>query len=246
MVRLTAALVVITAVYAFLTYLIARANRKAVAAMRDQIALSRASLAATALEQLVIRQYLDRTFSATDAPEILGRRVATVREAKLKARQHLRNEDWEERSQSEDTPQNKIAFELSIALERVGVAVFTGIVPVRFLLSLAADQVVDDWFLCRAWIESYRTRQGISGTLPYHRRHAEWLVLLCRLWMHHHYPVYKSLSRFTTDVEADRRRFFEMSTAESDLMPDHVKHDIESLVGTRPNNSLQLTNTRVS
>ena len=38
------------------------------------------------------------------------------------------------------TQENKLAYELSIALERLGIAVFTGIVPVSVFLALAADQ----------------------------------------------------------------------------------------------------------
>lgn len=79
--------------------------------------------------------------------------------------------------------------------------------------------------MCKAWIESYRhDNHGLThrdGEVPFHRRHAEWLVLLSTLWMAKEFPGYVPLA----DVEADfgdrvgiRRRFVQFLLAEAHLI----------------------------
>lgn len=97
------------------------------------------------------------------------------------------NSDWSRESRIESPgPPNRSAYMIALALERIGVALATGVVPVPFFLSLCADQVCDDWMSCKSWIESYRSNDGtFSG--PFRRRYAEFAFLVCATYLSQSY-----------------------------------------------------------
>jgi hypothetical protein len=147
--------------------------------------------------------YLSRRLSVVGDLSINGTTVTALRAAKEAAKAHRRSDSagWARDATTLGTWQNKFCYELSIALERLGAAVFTGVVPSRLVLCVASDQLIEDWLLLSDFIEAHRRRPGgatreLRGEkLDYHRRHAEWLALLAGLWMRCNFPAYPGLGQ---------------------------------------------------
>ena len=212
----------------------------AAAALQTQ----QATHAGTGIFTIVLSEYLDRGFSSTsppeDAPKVDGEPIQQMRELKRLAKyQKMQNEQaWKEASVSDKHPwQNKLAFELSIALERIGIAVFTGVVPANVFLALAADQVLDDWSLCEAWVENHQMKEDARDPefgVHFHRRHAEWLFLFSALWMCQTFPKYPPLAKASDKRPRLKEDFLKLTSLESSLMPPLVRTKIAEMLKFKP------------
>lgn len=146
------------------------------------------------------QEYLDRKFKSTDPPIIDKKEFNNVRLLKKKALAEINTDinKWQKEVLKDNSWQNKISYEIGISLERVGIATFSGAIPLSIVFALLADQIIDDWIICHTWVANHRQKEmSLTPTnIPFHRRHAEWLSILCALWMKDHYPSYKSLEKF--------------------------------------------------
>ena len=191
------------------------------------------------LFDIVARQYLDREFLSTEPPTINGVLVTKTRPLKATARQALATSEaeWTTEVVKFGTWQNRLAFEVSIALERLGVAAFSGSLSLRLLLPLAADQILEDWTYCAPWVARYRTVQRTyQGSVPFHRRYAEWLVLVAAVWMQRHYPNYtplKEVHHLFGGHQAIEKRLVDQSAQEADTLDPHARHELRLLLGMR-------------
>lgn len=154
---------------------------------REATALTRDAHGALSLREFVMHEYVDREFRATEAPTIEGSKITRLRVAKICALKALTEnpEKWASDSdvscyQRTGNWQNSTAFETADALELMGLAVYTGIIPLGFALALLGDVIVDDWLISHNWVRSYRQNQKIvlpmrqqPPAVHYHRRHAE-------------------------------------------------------------------------
>jgi len=168
--------------------------------------LQKQSFDVNSLFDIITKNYLDRVFESTDPPTVDDKVVIKTRPLKAKARKIIQDnpEQWENAIKNIDNWENKLAFELSIALERLGIAIFSGSIPLRFLLLIAADQLLEDWTICLPWVMLYRQKQKTVNTdsrIPFHRRYAELLVLLAAIWMHNNYPNYEPLKEIINRYE---------------------------------------------
>jgi hypothetical protein len=205
---------------------------------RRVIRIQHAAYNARALFDIVVHEYLDRQFSATRAPADLD--FANLREAKRMALKELEDDplSWSQDVQNEGGWRNRVAFELSVALERLGVAVATGVVPLRFLLPLAAGQILDDWRICKPWVDFHRDNEPVFESrtaIPFQRRHAEWLALLCAVWMTRIYTGCKPLSAFQRVYGTGREIaaiFRYRCQQERAIIDPSVRRDIRKLTGT--------------
>ena len=215
------------AIFAFLTLRTHRVNARHAAVSTWSGGLS-----------ILISDYLDRTFKR-NPPTINGRTVEHVRDARDSAWDDREGdvENWNNQSLRPSTSwHNRVAYELAIALERIGISVFTGPIPANVFVALAADQVLEDWLLCRAWIKEYQSESPMAGGVAFHRRHAEWLALLAALWMHRTFPEYPPLAdviRLEGDIETMELRFKLLSDLEHELMPPPVRSEVATLTGIR-------------
>lgn len=205
---------------------------------RRIVRIQHAAYNARALFEIVVQQYLDRPFSATRAPEHV--QFANLRDAKRRALGELNSDplSWAQDITDESGWRNKVAFELSVALERLGVAVATGVVPLRFLLPLAAGQILDDWRICKPWVDFHRQNEPLfesQTAIPFQRRHAEWLALLCAVWMNRAYAGCKPLIAFQqvygTGREIDAI-FRYRCQQQREIIDPAVRRDIRTLTGT--------------
>ena len=211
----------------------------------------------------ISEQYLDRSFASTDAPEIGGETVTSLRSAKRKLVKEYRSGEVDGQTTIEDIlqtawlrhkatrikwirdsdiksqrPANQIAFELAVALERIGLSVFAGGIDLALVLGLAADEIIADWPLCEAWVASYRERNPTlvnrDDDIAYHRRHAEWLVLLSFLWMSREFPDYPHLRAIEEDFHGRagiEKRFKGLCQVDAELLSKERKRTIERLSG---------------
>jgi hypothetical protein len=77
---------------------------------------------------------------------------------------------------------------ISHALQRIGVMVYLGGIPLSYALVMNSYQIVHDWLLIASYVEDLRgssrdTTQSEFHEVPYHRRHGEWLALICWMWL---------------------------------------------------------------
>lgn len=190
---------------------------------------------------IVTIQYLDRHFSSASPPRVDGYEVPRLRDLKGRAKKALHADPaaWARASTDADKRdwENVLAYELGIALNRIGIAVLTGVVPAGFFVTIAADQVLDDWALCREWVISYRQRESTrlqDVGAHFHRRHAEWLFLLCTLWMQKTFPNYPALAEACRNRPHLGEDFIALTMIEPTLMPNWVKAEIADMLSLHP------------
>ena len=114
---------------------------------------------------------------------------------------------------------------------------FTGVLPARFFLALAADQVIEDWMLCEDWIAQYRRLESVQDPtigVHFHRRHGEWLFLLSALWMQRNFAKYPPLAEACRNRSGMKDEFVKLTHFESSLMPNWVKSQLVAILPFTP------------
>jgi len=218
------------------------ALRAALAAERSGV-IQKQSHDLAAIGQFIRDVYAERDFTLAKAPKNEDGSEMKLRQAKTSARDQFEHNPnlWKSESHvSKETWQNTTAYETSIALETLGIAVFTGLVPLRLLLAEHADSIVDDWLFCVPWVESYRDREAAksrvettkSTNVQFYRRHAEWLAYVAALWIvdHWNYKWGHHLINENGGPAGVRTRIVELSRADRVLMPDIVHKDLKEIV----------------
>jgi hypothetical protein len=199
-----------------------------------------------AFREFLVHEYLEREFTATESPIINGTKITQLHLAKVAAmREYKRNPtEWDIASviSNQGSWQNKVAYEIAWALESVGVAAFTGALPIQMTLAIAGDTFIDDWLLCRSWVKSYRESEQViqrgenthATAVPYHRRHAEWLVLITAAWMMRNwaYPNCEHVVEWYGGKQHIPAQIQSYSLADGLLMTPTVIRDIRELTGT--------------
>lgn len=158
---------------------------------------------------LQFRRHISRSESVQNLPEILIDRYLqremtkpyTVDGTELKKLKALRNEvlqrhrsksaGWKEVIETEIAPEslengveNRLAYELSLALDEIGVMVMTGSLPLGAVIELAGIQILEDWTICRELVKKRIRRENPvslkseDANEPLHRVHAEWLAMI--------------------------------------------------------------------
>jgi len=234
-----------TAAAAIAAFRAARTSARAAETAERSVTQQMGSHNLTVLREFILSEYLEREFKVTEAPMINGEKVNLLRVAKSEAiNQYKQNPaEWDKVSNLSNRGawQNQVAFETAWALEHLGVAAFSGVLPLRVLLGIAGDTIVDDWLLCRSWVKSYReSEHAISqaettgtATVHYLRRHAEWLVLVTVAWMTRHwfYPNCDRVAEWYGGKENIPSQIRLLSRADGKLMPQVIRDDIKSLTG---------------
>lgn len=157
-----------------------------------QVRLARTSYSQMGMRQFLFDEYLGHKFLTIDEitiPERYGKSKNTtlLRLAKNAAWDEWCSDEAEWCSNSDrdrDSWQAKTACELAQVLENIGQATITGALPVEIVLAFFGNTIVEDWLLCRHWVKGHRlSRPVYKGNVAFHRRHAEWIALVCALWM---------------------------------------------------------------
>ena len=123
-------------------------------------------------------------------------------------------------------------------MQQIGIAAFSGIAPVEFVLANASDVIIDDWIICRDWLKTYRQDEAHqrkddwlnAQLVDYHRRHGEWLFCLAVLWTDKWNKHYRE-----TLISSDRKRLAKrlrvLSRADANLMTEQVARGVYDITG---------------
>jgi hypothetical protein len=202
------------------------------------------------ISELFIKEYLDRAFPH---PITIGQAsVTTLKDARCLARAAVAPKNGETAGESrknflshtldQSSWENKFAYELSLALEGVGAAVFAGALPLDFVLAVNADQIVEDWSYAEAFVNSENLRRRPDAPIPrrsslqavvfYHRRHAEWLVYVAGLWLSRNW-ISGQEKRMAIDLSVPTIRCRERAIRQMDksLLASSTKSTLRRLIG---------------
>lgn len=197
---------------------------------------------------LYVKEYLDRQFSTplfVDTQEL-----HTLKEARALAKEEIKPRDNETPEQARERFlnatlgsgwENKFAYELSLALERVGAMVLAGAIPLELVLAINGDQIVDDWMYCSRFIEKRLRNPQVAPTsrvhdtknLYYHRRHGEWLAYAAAIWLFQKWEGghLRDLEATFENVETMRKRERELRRIDSELIPEATQKSLRKILG---------------
>jgi hypothetical protein len=213
---------------------------------REAARIAGRAFARAALHDVILKSFIERPFvdgTGDRKVPVYDRPVTSLRQAKVAARGRIKTDPktWAAHSviKRTDRWENRVAYETADALTLFGLAVFTGMIPLNEAMANVADVVVDDWMICAAWVNSYRQQENVKKNVSdedvhYHRRHAEWVYLVARLWLDAnkwHYPDVYSLPDQFLDLKEVRRRLELLYKADESIMPPDVKAGINELLG---------------
>lgn len=177
--------------------------------------------------ELLHRAYLNREFvhdgtilTFQTARETFGVRDAAFRDASL-----LRG-----------TVENRLAYEMTVAIERVGIMVLAGAIPLMLVLAQCAGKIIEDWATCVVLIEDIRgpeTGMPTGEYRPWRRRHGEWLACVASMYLDATSPNHEwrvLAEQALGDRDEIRRKERRLRLAERDLMPPATRRSIARLV----------------
>lgn len=141
--------------------------------------------------------------------------------------------------------ENQIAYHTADSLQNLGLSVISGSVPAGLVLISVSDSIIDDWLICKDWIKSYRDVESVHrldsteelGFTSFHRRHAEWIVLLAVLWMKKNWKyknadlVIELYSDDGSGLSIMKNRFLEICQQDKVLMNVITRQEIKALIG---------------
>ena len=92
---------------------------------------------------------------------------------------------------NEGTIENAFAYQVSTALERVGVMILSGAIPINIVMVIFGADIVYDWCLCSELINKKMRATQFELTTPknntnikFMRRHAEWLAYASAVYLY--------------------------------------------------------------
>ena len=89
------------------------------------------------------------------------------------------------------TWQNKIAYQISLGVDQVGLYVLSGGLPAQFVFAVSANQLMEDWLYCSRLVtdifrdpHEIKPKPGItSDRIRFHRYHGEWIAYASTIYM---------------------------------------------------------------
>ncbi len=158
---------------------------------------------ASHIADLFIGLYLDRQFPTPVVAD--GKTYTTLKQARESIRNRLRGkplneqkkllDEFREATLNPDSWENSFAYELSLAQERVGAMVFTGVLPLETVLAINGYGIVEDWAYSSRLTETHIRQPddpvSVKGSVPFQRRHAEWLACVASLYVSTHWRSQK-------------------------------------------------------
>ncbi len=200
------------------------------------------------IPDLYVKEYLDRRFSV---PLRVGtQELHTLKEARALAKEEIKPRDNETPGQARERFlnatlgscwENKFAYELSLALERVGAMVLAGAIPLELVLAINGDQVIDDWMYCSRFIEKRLRDPQVAPTsrvddaknIYYHRRHGEWLAYAAAIWLFQKWEGghLRDLGATFGNVEVMRKHEQELRRIDSELIPEATQKSLRKILG---------------
>lgn len=179
--------------------------------------------------ELLHRTYLNREFSHDGS-------ALTFQEAREIVR--MGDPAYHETVLVFGTLENRLAYEMSVAIERVGIMVLAGAIPLPLVLALCAGKIVEDWASCEPLVKKIRsTETGALSELsqPWRRRHGEWLACVASMYLDATAPNHEwhqKAEQALGDRTEVRRKEQVLRLAEKELMPPATRRRLRRLIWT--------------
>jgi len=139
----------------------------------------------------IYKEYINRDLERPIT--IDGRKCTTLREARNAFTDRLKNSGQKEQLADNDAWKD-FAYQLSIALENLGLLVLAGAVPIKLVFPNVAGLIVEDWNRCHEVVGTRRTKpitlktsKQLTEPISFQRRHAEWLAIAAKIYLRNHW-----------------------------------------------------------
>ncbi len=141
-----------------------------------------------------------------------------------------------------------VANEISHSLQHLGLAVFTGVLPLKLLLASNGDGIVLDWLVIKHMMDDHRRSGDVYSTqvmaekIYAKRRHAEWIALVAFLWLRRNWHLAgqwnNALGRITENpyyggVERIKKLVMRITVADKNLLSDQTRKEVRELTGLK-------------
>jgi hypothetical protein len=184
------------------------------------------------------KEYINRELAKPIVIE--GKEFRTLREARNAITKRIEgNKDLGERFLTKDEEVWKeFTYQVSIALQNVGMLILAGAIPINLVLPNVAGLIAEDWTCCSGIVEERRLEApklkagNLSKPIYFQRRHAEWLATAAAIYLHNYWEgkgVNKWLRNFE-DIKKLERREKELRIAEPNLVNKRASKEIEKFL----------------
>jgi hypothetical protein len=242
----------ITAIIAFFSFMVASLTLCYLLKFRSELALPEQI---ANIPDFLSKEYLERRFPPRVTKQFEW--LHTLKDARFAASKRLQQEenykDAINRFQALTLNlngnfwENNFAYELSLALDQVGVMVLAGAIPLNIVLAMNAPQIVEDWGYCSKLVKDeirdkrpLKPKESDDKTwIRFHRRHGEWLVYAAAIYLDRYWTgrLLDDLISVVCDgdMKTIRKReeeLWEKFTKLEYSIPKNTKNEIEKLLGT--------------
>lgn len=139
------------------------------------------------IPEFLVKEYWDRTLPPNRGNYKTLRDGRHAVEHRFTRKEH--KQDYLKSVLEEGSCDNIIVYEISLALERVGMMVFIGAIPMDIVLASNAPLIVQDWSYCSELVKKIREDTEMSILLDREERvglqriHGEWLAYTAAIYM---------------------------------------------------------------
>jgi hypothetical protein len=132
----------------------------------------------------------------------------------------------------EGTLENEFAYQISIALQNVGMMVLSGAIPIKLVLPNIGKMIVEDWIRCYPLVEKIRKKEiemknknSSDFSISFSRRHAEWLAFSSAIYLSRYWKgkdlddlLKKFMSLYKIDLEKMKKTEKQLRESESRII----------------------------
>ena len=187
--------------------------------------------------EFLYKEYINREL---EKPIIMnGEHYKKLREARNAFTDRLKKQDGLKRGMTEGEAWTDFTYQLSIALQNLGLMILAGAIPIKLVLPNVAGLIVEDWNRCSEVVEArrnkpicLRSRKKLSAPIYFQRRHAEWLASAAKIYLHNYFEGagLDSLLVSSEDFEKLEKRERELREAEPNLVFGKTSKEIENFL----------------
>jgi hypothetical protein len=198
-----------------------------------------------------VSPYQDRKFK--NGLVVEGNHISSLKEARLYLPSLIFNEDDEISKEKlsvfysksklvGESWENILAYELSLGLESVGSAIIAGAIPISFVLTSNAHQIISDWLYCEPLVNDVirinpktptSKRTDLDAFVSQHRMHGEWLSYASYIWLKRDWKG-GVISVFEAKYGGNKkilRRERIIRRQSKSVIPKRVHHEIKRVIG---------------
>lgn len=191
--------------------------------------------------EFLYKEYINRELAKPIT--IDGQEYNTLREARNAITKRIGKKERQGLTSIKDEAWNEFTYQLSIALQNVGLMILAGAVPIKLVLPNVAGLIVEDWNLCSKIVEARRTvapmlktSKKLSAPIYFQRRHAEWLATAAAIYLYNYWEgegLNEWLHQFQAFEKLEKREQ-ELRGAEPYLVLDKTSKEIDDFLYGSP------------